>query len=230
MTYFNIYKNVIYSSEGSRDPSEIILICWKQFLVSMLKGIVPVFLWKPWLFFQNSLINKKLKRTEFSSHWNVLQHYKCVYSHYDNLHPCGIKAQISYRIKKTYWLNFWTEVYIYSVNNSNSVNYIYIYIYIYIRHTLDYISSEWTVTSVFSALIKYYTIYIVNQYKTRICVCESLKKNTCRTCTTPFCGATAGGCISFKLHFNKQHQNSKSTARWEHNVHIHPRSNVEVYL
>ncbi len=102
--YFNIYKNVIYSSEGSRDPSEIILICWKQFLVSMLKGIVPVFLWKPWLFFQNSLINKKLKRTEFISHWNVLQHYKCVYSHYDNLHPCGIKAQISYsysyRIKK----------------------------------------------------------------------------------------------------------------------------------
>ncbi len=51
---FSILINVIYSSEGSHAPSEIILICWfewKKILLSMLKGIVPVFLWKPWLFF-----------------------------------------------------------------------------------------------------------------------------------------------------------------------------------
>ncbi len=79
--YCNIFLNTIYSWDQSwifsiitpvsHDPSEIILICWFDahetcIIINVEKGCASF----PFYFFQDSLINKKFKRTAFI--WNKI--------------------------------------------------------------------------------------------------------------------------------------------------------------
>ncbi len=93
--YLNMFSNVIYFCDQSwivsiitsvfsvtwsfRNHSNMMICCWS---------------WKQF-FFQDSLMNRKLKRTAFIWNWNLLKHYKkCLMSLLISvMHPCWIKTK-----------------------------------------------------------------------------------------------------------------------------------------
>ncbi len=67
----------LLQSSVSHDTSEIILICW--FIISVETVVLLHIFWDLWYFFQDFLINQKLKRTVFIQNRNFVLQYSLLF-------------------------------------------------------------------------------------------------------------------------------------------------------